>query len=342
MATRTGSIIRKSIQYIVMFAISLVLLWFAFKGVKWDDFVEGIKGCNFMWIGLSMVASYGAFIIRGARWRLIMLPINPNIKTREAYDGVAVGYLTNFAMPRAGELARCGVIARTGKVSFEAALGSVVLERSIDMLTLILLIFAILLFKRGMFGTFFREQIWDPMTGSLSLNMLWIGIIILIILVIFFIILRKNQKRLSQNKIYRKISDMVKGLIGGIKAGFKMKDRWLFLFYTALLWAIYWFMSLATMYAFPSLMELNGMDALFLMIAGSLGWVVPVPGGIGAYHFIVALALWSLYGVPQSTGVIFATVSHESQALIMLIFGAISLISVSLYKRSTKQTSTNP
>ena len=334
MATHSGSIIKKSIQYIIMLAISLVLLWFAFKGVKWADFVEGIKGCNFMWIGLSMAASLGAFIIRGARWRLIMLPINPNIKTREAYDGVAVGYLTNFAMPRAGELARCGVIARTGKASFEAALGSVVLERSIDMLTLILLIFAILLFKREMFGSFFREQIWEPMTGSLSLNMLWIGLTLLIILALLFILFKRNRKRLSHNKIYRKVANMVKGLIEGIKAGFKMKNKVLFFFYTALLWGIYWFMSLATIYAFPSLLELNGMDALFLMIAGSLGWVVPVPGGIGAYHFIVSLALWSLYGVPQSTGVIFATVSHESQALVMLIFGAISLISISLYKRT--------
>ena len=64
------------------------------------------------------------------------------------------------------------------------------------------------------------------------------------------------------------------------------------------------------------------------MIVGGLGWVVPVQGGLGAYHFIVSLALWSVYSIPQTTGVIFATISHESQALAMIICGIISLISV--------------
>lgn len=333
MASRSGSILKKSIQYIIMLAIALVLLWFAFKGVKWSDFVEGIQDCNFVWVGISMIASLGAFVVRGARWRLIMLPLNPKIKTREAYDGVAIGYLTNFALPRAGELARCGVIARTGKTSFEAALGSVVLERAIDMLSLILIVVTTLIFRWEVFGNFFRDQIWQPMTSSLSFNLIWILLALILITILIIILIRKNRKQLSQNKFYKKVADMFKGLIGGIKSGFKMKKRGLFLFYTVLLWVIYWFMSFATMQAFPSLGGLNGMDALFLMIAGSLGWVVPIPGGIGAYHFIVSLALWSLYGVPQSTGVIFATVSHESQALVMLIFGAISLLSVALYKK---------
>lgn len=337
MASRSGSIFKKSIQYIIMLAIAVVLLWFAFRGVKWGDFVEGLKDCDFTWVGISMVASLGAFIVRGARWRLIMLPINPEIKTREAYDGVAVGYLTNFALPRAGELARCGVIARTGKASFEAALGSVVLERAIDMLSLILIVVATLIFRWEVFGSFFRDQIWQPMVGALSFNLIWILLALLLIIVLTVIFIRKNRAKLSGNKFYSKIANIWRGLVEGLKSGFKMKKRGLFLLYTVLLWVIYWFMSFASIQAFPSLTGLNGMDALFLMIAGSLGWVVPVPGGIGAYHFIVSLALLSLYGVPQNTGVIFATVSHESQALVMLIFGALSLLSVSLYKNKKKQ-----
>ena len=79
-------------------------------------------------------------------------------------------------------------------------------------------------------------------------------------------------------------------------------------------------------------MELGPKDALFLMMVGSFGWVIPVQGGIGAYHLIISLALYTVYGISQTTGVIFATISHGSQAITMLLFGAISLLSITIRK----------
>ena len=98
--------IKKVIQWSLMLLLAFVLLYFAFRGVKWADFMEGVRSCDFRWIAVSMAASILAFVIRGLRWRLVMLPLNPSITRREAYDGVTVAYLTNFALPRAGELAR--------------------------------------------------------------------------------------------------------------------------------------------------------------------------------------------------------------------------------------------
>ena len=82
------------------------------------------------------------------------------------------------------------------------------------------------------------------------------------------------------------------------------------------------------MLSFPSFFELGPADALFLMVIGSFGWIVPVQGGIGAYHLIVTLALTSVYSISQTSGMIFATISHESQAIVMLLLGAISLLNV--------------
>ena len=87
---------------------------------------------------------------------------------------------------------------------------------------------------------------------------------------------------------------------------------------------MYWLMSVCTMLAIPELGDLNAMDALFLMIAGSFGWLVPVPGGFGSFHFIVSLALSTIYGIPFELGIIFATLSHESQAVTMALCGGIS------------------
>ena len=112
---------------------------------------------------------------------------------------------------------------------------------------------------------------------------------------------------------------------------------WMFFLYTLLIWLTYWLTSLTTIYAFAQVGHLGGTDALFLMIVGGMGWVVPVQGGIGAYHFIVSLALAKVYGIAQTTGVIFATISHEAQALVMILCGAASLISVSLWKKHIKE-----
>ncbi|MCK9305035.1 MAG: hypothetical protein M0P27_06515, partial [Bacteroidales bacterium] len=129
---------------------------------------------------------------------------------------------------------------------------------------------------------------------------------------------------------------VVKGVLSGIVSGFKMPQKGLFLIYTILLWICYWLMSWTTILAFPSVTGLGPVDALFLMMVGGLGWVVPVQGGIGAYHFIISLALTSIYGISQTTGIVFATISHESQALTMIVCGLASFAAISLSRKKEK------
>lgn len=324
-----------------MLALSFVLLYFAFRGVKWKDFYDGLRSCNYWWIGASMVASVLAFLFRGLRWRLIMLPLNPSITRREAYDGVTVAYLTNFALPRAGEFARCGVISATGKSSFESVLGTVVLERSWDMLCYIIILFSVLLIRWNKFGEFMTTEIWNPLVSRLPFSAAWLIFGILAIIVVGCILLYHYRTSLKKYKFFKKFYKICRGLIDGLISGFKMKNRYGFIFFTIMVWACYWFMSLSTIYAFPQVQGLNGVDALFLMVVGGLGWIVPVQGGIGAYHFILSLAIASIYGIPQTSGVIFATISHESQALTMLVCGAISLISISLSNKNFKFNNNN-
>ena len=116
-----------------------------------------------------------------------------------------------------------------------------------------------------------------------------------------------------------------------------MKHKWLFFIYTALLWGSFYATSYFTIEAFPALGGLGWKDALFLMVVGSFGWVIPVQGGIGAFHFIIALAASEVYAVSWNDGVVFATISHESQALSMILCGVISLIYYALYKRKTSR-----
>ncbi|MEG0519146.1 MAG: lysylphosphatidylglycerol synthase transmembrane domain-containing protein [Bacteroidales bacterium] len=328
----------KIIKYILLLCLAFALLYASFKEVKWSDFISGLKSCNYCWIVVSMIVGFLGFFMRALRWRLLLQQLNKEISLRESYDGVTIAYLTNFILPRAGEIARCGVIAKTKKATFEGALGTVVLERGFDLICLICWMVLLLIFKWNDFGTFISRQMLEPITGRFSSGLIYIIAGAFIVFITIFVLLWFLRKRILTIKFFRKIADIIKGLIAGLLTAFKMKHKWLFILYTLMLWGTYWLTSYTTIQAFPSVGQLNGTDALFLMIVGGLGWVIPVQGGLGAYHFIVSLALSSVYAIPQTTGVIFATISHESQALTMIICGLLSLVSISMWQKKTKKS----
>ena len=327
---------RKALKYLAFLALAGVLLHFSFKGVKWSDFLSGIRSCNWWWILASMIIGILGFLARALRWRLLLQAINSEVSLRETFDGINIGYITNFIFPRAGEVARCGVIANTGKVSFEKSLGTVVIERSLDMLCLLLWMALLLVFKWGEFGHFIQEEIILPLFGKFS-SIMWPMAIIISFLLITSATLWIFRRTILRIPLFEKIFRIAKGLLDGVLSAFKIQHKWMFLLYTLLIWLTYWLTSLTTIHAFAQTGHLGATDALFLMIIGGFGWVVPVQGGLGAYHFIVSLALSSVYGITQTTGVVFATISHEAQALVMILCGAASLVSVSIWKKKLKK-----
>lgn len=318
------------LKYVILLLLAGTLLWFSFREVEWNSFVNGFRSADFRWIGLSMIISVLAFWIRALRWRLIMLPLGRRVTRMDSWHGINIGYITNFALPRAGELARCGVITKRTGLPFETVAGTVVLERSIDMLSLLLVSAGVMIFFWDSFGGFIDKQIISSLEEKFSAELLLIGLAIVFAFILFLYIVWKYRK---SHPVFAKIISIVKGVLQGLVSGFKMQQKWFFIIYTILLWICYWLMSYTTILSFTgSGIELGPQDALFLMMVGSFGWVIPVQGGIGAYHLIISLALYTVYGISQTTGVIFATISHGSQAVTMLIFGAISLLTITIRK----------
>ena len=123
------------------------------------------------------------------------------------------------------------------------------------------------------------------------------------------------------NGFCRKVWGLFSGILQGFASCLKMQQKWLFFAYTAAIWLTYWLMAACTMWAAPFLDGLGIVDALFLSLVGGVGFAVPVPGGIGAFHFVISLALSAIYGVPVETGIIYATLSHTSQAITQILFG---------------------
>ena len=321
--------IKKILKYVLSVSLAAVLLWFSFREVEWSDFIAGVKECRWEWVVLSMLAGAFAFWLRAIRWRQLLLPIDDSISRMTAFNGVNIGNISNFVFPRIGEFVRCGVITRRSKpvdssqpeikkASYEKVLGTVVLERGWELLVMLLMLALVLVFGYERFGTFFIERIWNPMTGRLDSKIWWLLLTVCVFGVSILTILWRKR---NSSGFFGKVWGVLAGIGQGLSSCLRMDRKWLFFAYTAFIWLTYWFMAYAIVKAAPFLDSLDLIDALFLSLVGGLGFAVPVPGGIGAFHFIISMTLSVMYGVPVELGVVYATLSHTSQAITQIVFG---------------------
>lgn len=332
--------IKKILKYIASAAFAFLLLWFSFRDVEWADFMEGLKSCRWEFIALSMAAGSFAFWLRALRWRKLLLPIDGSISRLTTFNGINIGNVSNFVFPRIGEFVRCGVITRRSepadpsdpsvkKATYDKVLGTVVLERSWELLVMLLLLAVVVVGGFSRFGGFFMDQILAPMATKFDFSVWWL---VLAIAVIGCGALWAVWRFRQTNSFCSKVWSIVRGIIQGFSSCFRMEQKWLFFAYTAFIWVMYWLMAASTMWAAPFMDSLDLIDALFLSLVGGLGFAVPVPGGIGAFHFIISLALSAVYGVPVELGIVYATLSHTSQAITQIAFGLGSYAYESLKK----------
>ncbi|MGM9790538.1 MAG: lysylphosphatidylglycerol synthase transmembrane domain-containing protein [Candidatus Cryptobacteroides sp.] len=338
--------IRKTdlLKYSLSLALAAVLLFLSFRGVKWGDFLEALKSCRWECIGVAMAAGVAAFWVRALRWRQLMEPIEEGISRKAVFNAVNISYLVNLALPRVGELVRCGVLVRhCRKAGYDRILGTVVLERVWDVLMMFLLVALLAAAMWGRFGQFFIDRMLRPFSDRFNLSLWGFMLILLILCAAAVYALYKFRDRW---KPFSAIWRFVTGLWSGAVSCFRMKRAWLFLLQSLVIWGLYWLMSASVLWAVQGmdtaglgsdvadavarLSGLGATDALFLMLAGSLSSLVPVPGGFGAFHYIVAMALSSVYGIPFGIGIVFATLSHESQTLTMILCGGCSYVAESV------------
>lgn len=332
--------------------LAAVLLYFAFRKVNWADFWAALKACRWEFVLLSTLFGLCGFYLRALRWREVLLPIDPTTRTLSCFNGVNIGYAVNMVLPRVGEVLRCTYITahskkvkdpKTGEehrlASFDKALGTAVLERSVDVFMLGALLVVFLLFTWDKYGGFFAEKIFGAATGDITI---WKVVAIAGILVLLAASAWTVFRFAGRWQPLRVVKEFCKGLWQGFVSCLKMRRGWWFVLLTVMLWFCYWMMSATILWAVQgidttvvssdlasaveTIRGLNMTDALFLMLAGALSSIVPVPGGFGAFHFIVAGAVSYVYGLPFEFGIIFATLSHESQELNQLIWGGISFV----------------
>lgn len=295
----------------------------------WND----ITHANYWFVGIALLLAIGAYIFRAIRWSLLIeSTCDHNPTLRNVFWAEMFGYFANMALPRIGEITRCGALTKTEKLPFDTLIGTVIVERAFDVIVTLILATITFFIKIDFFGTFISDKIIRPtLTRFAEINVLGIVLICITICAIIGFLFYLSRK---ENHLSKKIVSFINGIINGVKSVYKLEKRTAFIIYTILLWGCYWLMTWAVCFAIPETSSMSIIDGLFLLIVGSIGMSVPVQGGIGAFHYIVALAL-TIYGLDFNTeGLLYATISHESQLIVEILLGLASLYFVFGKKRN--------
>ena len=326
------------LSYVFWGAVAVALVYFCLRSVDWAQFGEAMNACRWSYVILSMVLGALVFFIRGCRWRRLLMPIDPSTSRITCFNSYNICMAVNLAIPRAGEVARLGYVVKhssrdaDGKrlMTFDKALGTLLIERIWDAIVTLGMAAVLLILKWDDFGTALLK---DYSSVSIKAG-LWIAVGAVLVLTIVFVLVARKLS--SKGGMWGKVWNFIEGIGHGLVSFVHMKNAWLFLLETALIWVVYWIMSACIVWALqdiPAFASLNMTDAFFLMIAGSIASVVPVPGGFGAYHGIVSGALLSIWSIPVGTGMIFATLAHESQAITQALCGLGSYIHESFFRK---------
>ena len=315
------------LKYIVFLSIGILLFWLAVRGLDLTLIFKEIRNANYLWILLSFIPAIVSYFSRAIRWNILIDSLGYKTNTYTTTYAVVIGYFANYAVPRIGEITRCGIVSKKNNIPLNALIGTVIIERVFDMVCLLVITLLVVIFQIGFLGSFMENKIFLPMFSKFSANsniLIFLSVIFVIFLILTFVFIKKYSQKLMHYKIYAKIYNLFKGFWDGMKSIRKIKNKKAFFFQTFLMWLMYFLMIYIAFFAIEGTSNLTMLNALTLLVIGTFGFVAPVPGGIGAYHWIVITTLVELYGVASEQAASFAVIAHASQALLVIFIGLMS------------------
>ncbi|MBR4119294.1 MAG: flippase-like domain-containing protein [Bacteroidales bacterium] len=319
-------------KFIIPLAFGVGLMWYIYSKLNMEEVGKILQyDINYWWIFLSGVIGLLSHIVRALRWKIQLkaLPANPSM--RVLTNAIFGTYAVNLILPRVGEVWRCAYVAQSEDKSFIKVVGSMISERLTDTLTVITITVVTFFLQLDVLKEILnnnpsvKEGVINVLTSPALYSVIAVGIIALVWLFRFK----------SDNPLIIKIKEMVNNLINGFKTIFQMEKKGLFLFYTVLMWFLYFVELYVCFFAFKQTESLGVVCAFSCFLMGSIGMGVPVQGGLGPWHWAV-IAVLTLYGLNNDTAGAFALVAHGAQLIMTILVGIYTFVSISLYKKRVK------
>lgn len=278
-----------------------------------------IRNANKKWILIAIVCGILSHLARALRWNLLLEPLGYSASVAASFHAVILGYLVNMALPRVGEVTRPAVLSRLENIPFNKLMGTVVIERIVDLLITILIAIGIFIIQFGLISDFCMN-----LYSQMNSNSLLISALVATILIGMGIVAFIKREWFYQLPILTKLKGFVEGLVEGFKTIFNLKRKSQFITYSLFIWVMYFCMPICIFYALAGTAHLGASAGLTVLLFGTAAMIIPVPGGIGTFEFLVPKAL-GLYQITGSIASSYTLITHALQFLVIIGVGAFSI-----------------
>lgn len=340
---------KKVLQFLLFLGLGVVILGLVFRsqntafqeqcrldGVPTDQcslmdkLLHDFSTVNLAWMLLVIVAFTVSNIFRAARWQMLIKPLGYDVRFSNSLLTILLGYFANLGFPRMGEVVRAGTLSRYEDIPLEKTMGTLVVDRLMDFVCLGLIV-GLAFIMEGQTLIHFINQNRGAGGGGLLQNPIVIGVLIVGVLgaatTIFF------WQKLSQLPIFQKVINLLKGFWEGLRSVLKLRNPALFLAYSAGIWLMFFLQCYFNLKAFPPTAQLSGGAALMVFVFGTLGFVIPSPGGMGTFHALVIAGL-ALYGISGGDAFSYANISFFAiQIFYNIIAGLLALFLLPIINR---------
>lgn len=337
-------ILKDILKTLLFVGLGVFFIWLSVKDLSKDDIkmifssmslVNNPRGWFF--IGLAVLAIVAADLIRAARAELLLKSIHYKPRFSMMFYSVMVCYLANLALPRLGEILRCTFLQRYENIPFQKSLGTVILERAVDVVCWLFLLIIALLLNNGLIsqlvvdqetGTTLQEWFAQKGLSYVGNYLLYIIIGVIIVLVV---VIRATRNWWQKRPALVKVADFFKGIWRGFVSIKDIPNPWHFVFWTVAMWVCYYFGVYFFFHALPYLQNIGPGAAFTVLIFGTIAFMIS-QGGLGAYPLITA-GIVMLYGVSYPQGLAAGWIGWILQTAVSLVLGLFSLIATSFYER---------
>lgn len=275
-----------------------------------------LHGTDWGWMSFSLFFGVMSHVFRGWRWKQTLEPLGARPRTSDCVDSIFLSYAANLVLPRVGEVSRCGVLAKYDEVSFSKSLGTVVTERLVDTLCMLLITGITFLVQMPVFFRFFDE------TGTKIPSLVhlvtspWFYVVLFSVVgvgVLLYFLLRMLS-------FFERVKGVVLNVWEGVLSLRSVTNMPLFILYTLLIWVCYFYHFYLTFHCFQFTEHLGYLAGLVMFVGGTFAVIVPTPNGAGPWHFAV-ITMMMLYGVNATDAGIFALIVHGVQTLLVIVLG---------------------
>lgn len=315
----------KILKIILPLFLGVFLCWYAYSKFTPEQLSQiktHFKSLNYNYLAISILCGVLSHISRGLRWAYQLSPLGYTPKKYNLVASVFIGYLLNFTIPRSGEVSRALLLNRYEKIPFDKSFGTIIGERIIDTIILLLLVISAFLLQFDVLYNFLSKRI-------LLENFLYILLGLFLLSGILFWWLYT-----SKHPIIQRIIKLFSGVKEGVLSILKSQHKWHFIGHTLFIWLMYILMFYIPFFSLEQTQNIALSDMLTAFVVGSFA-IVFTNGGFGSYPLFIAEILL-IFGITYPIGTALGWAMWIAQFLMVLVFGGLAFLLLPILNSSKK------